>query len=274
MSKAPTWLLHVEAVLLDVDGVLYRGREVFPAARAFMAFLQEQGIPFAYVTNNSTLTARGYAERLRQRGFPAEPWQVIGSSETTAHVLRQRFPHRPPVLAIGEVGLTETLDAYGFPLTDRAEEAHIVVAGMDRGITYEKLAEATYAIRGGAVFYGTNPDKTFPTERGLAPGAGSILAALQAASDRSPVVVGKPEAPIFRLALERLHTSPERAMMIGDRLDTDIAGAKRLGLRSVLVLTGVTQTPPPPGPTSPDLIVADLAELLELWRSLHLASEK
>ncbi|NPA91344.1 MAG: HAD-IIA family hydrolase [Chloroflexi bacterium] len=258
----PVWLSRIRAVLLDVDGVLYRGQTILPGAREFMACLQARGMPFAYVTNNSTLTAQAYAARLQERGFPASPQQVIGSSEATAYILQQRFPQRPPVLAVGESGVIETLRAYGFPLTDRAEEAQVVVAGMDRGITYGKLAEATYAIRGGAAFYGTNPDRTYPTERGLAPGAGSILAALTAATDQEPVVVGKPEAPIFRLALERVRATPDEVVMIGDRVDTDVEGAKRLGMRAILVLTGVTSAPPPPGPHAPDLVIPDLRSLL------------
>ncbi len=266
--SAPEWLNSIEAVLLDVDGVLYRGKQVLPGAREFMTFLLSRGLPFAYVTNNSTLTSEAYARRLRERGFPANAWQVVGSSEATAHILRRQYPHRPPILVVGESGLEETLKAYGFPLTRRAGEAQVVVAGLDRGITYEKLAEATYAIRGGAAFYGTNPDKTYPTERGLAPGAGSVLAALEAASDRTPVVIGKPEAPIFRLALERLKADPDHAMMIGDRLDTDIVGAKRLGMRAVLVLTGVTSTPPTSSPLAPDLVVDTLQSLMELWQRI------
>jgi len=266
MTRTP-WLGNVRAVLLDVDGVLYRGERVFPEAQAFVTFLRERGIPFAYLTNNSTLSAGAYAARLRERGFPASPSQVVGSAETAAQVLSRRFPDRPPVLVVGEQGLVETLRAYQFPLVDRADDAKIVVAGMDRSITYPKLAEATYALRAGATFIGTNPDRTYPTERGLAPGAGSIIAALVAASDRQPTIVGKPEAPIFRLALQRLGTTPDITLMIGDRLDTDIAGARRLGMRTALVLTGVVSSPPEPGTDGPDLVVPDLAHLQALWEA-------
>jgi len=180
---------------------------------------------------------------------------------------------RPVILPVGESGLTTTLAAYGFPLTERAEEADVVVAGLDREIDYWRLAEATYAIREGAAFYGTNPDRTFPTERGLAPGAGSILAALEAASDQAPIIVGKPEAHIFRLALNRVQSTPEMTVMIGDRMNTDIAGAKRLGIRAILVLTGVTSEPPPPGPDAPDLVVNTLTELVGIWQGEKDGSE-
>ena len=265
--NAPEWLQNITGVLLDVDGVLYRGREILPGAREFLRFLADQHIPFVYVTNNSTLSPEGYARRLDQLGFPAVPSQVVGSAEATAHLLRKTFPSPlPHLLVIGEEGLKETLKQYGFTLVETADQADAVVVGLDRHLSYERVAEATYALRRGVPFYGTNPDRTFPTERGLAPGAGAILAFLTAASDRTPTLVGKPERPIFELALERLGRPPDQVVMIGDRLDTDIQGAKRLGLRTILVLTGVTSEPPPPGPASPDLTVSTLVELHHLWR--------
>ncbi len=261
------WLREVRGVLLDVDGVLYRGREILPGAHAFLQFLAAEGVPFVYVTNNSTLSPEAYAERLTRLGFPATPAQVVGSAEATAHLLKQTYPSNAlRLLVIGETGLFETLQRYGFTLVDDAASADAVVVGLDRRLSYARLAEATYALRRGVPFYGTNPDRTFPTERGLAPGAGAILALLQAASDRDPQLVGKPERPIFELALERLGLSQGPVVMIGDRLDTDILGAKRLGLRTVLVLTGVTPEVPPPGPQSPDLTVATLQELHALWQ--------
>lgn len=263
------WLGDVRAVILDVDGVLYRGNRVFREALSFVRFLVRRHIPFVYLTNNSTLSASGYAARLQGLGFPARPEQVIGSAEATAHLLDQTFPDHPPLLVVGEQGLRDTLRTYGFPLTESADEAGAVVVGMDRDITYARLAEATYALRRGVPFFATNPDRTFPTERGLAPGAGALLAALVAASERRPTVVGKPEAPIFQLALTRLDVPAQAALMVGDRLDTDIAGARKLGLRTALVLTGVTTTPPPPGPDAPDLVLPDLARLQKLWEAIR-----
>lgn len=259
-----TWLTDIKGVLLDVDGVLYRGNEVIPGAREFLAFLDQHHIPYVYVTNNSTLSPEQYAARLRQKGFPARAEQVVGSAEATARLLVQEHSARPTVLVIGEQGLKEVLSRAGFPLTDNGDEAQVVVVGLDRYLTYDKLAEATYAIRRGATFYGTNPDRTFPTERGLAPGGGAILVALEAATDRTAIMVGKPEPPIFRLGLERLGLPADQVLMVGDRVETDIEGAKRVGLRAALVLTGVTREPPPPGPHAPDLVARDLTELQAL----------
>lgn len=263
--SSPSWLQNIRGVLLDVDGVLYRGNEILPGAREFLAFLVAKQIPYLYVTNNSTLSPQGYAAKLHARGFPARPEQVVGSAEATAHLLRQRFNPLPRVLLVGEEGLATTLQEQGIPLVTEAEEADVVVAGLDRQITYARLAEATFALHRGVPFFGTNPDRTLPTERGLAPGAGAILAALTAATDRDPIIVGKPERPIFELALARLGLAPEQVLMIGDRLETDILGAKRVGCWAALVLTGVTSAPPPPGPHAPDLVVRDLVELRELW---------
>ena len=255
------WLREIRGVLLDVDGVLYRGNHVIPGAREFLAFLEGRKLPFIYLTNNSTLSPEDYAARLRAKGFPAQTEQVVGSAEATAHFLAHKHPSRPRVLIIGEKGLHQVLDKAGFPLTDNGDEAEVVVVGLDRHLTYAKLAEATYAIRRGAPFYGTNPDRTFPTERGFAPGGGAILAALEAATDCPPTIIGKPEPPIFHLALERLGLPPEHVVMIGDRIETDILGAKRVGLRTVLVLTGVTTRAPSPGPNAPDLVVPNLYAL-------------
>ncbi len=259
MSK---WLRDIQGILLDVDGVLYRGNEIIPGAREFLTFLQEKGLPFVYLTNNSTLSPEDYAARLRKKGFPAHVKQVVGSAEATAHFLVQKHPLRSRLLVIGEKGLHQVLANAGFSITEDGDEAEVVVVGLDRHLTYTKLAEATYAIRRGAPFYGTNPDRTFPTERGLAPGGGAILAALEAATDCSPTIIGKPEAPIFYLALERLGLPPERVLMVGDRLETDILGAKRVGVRTALVLTGVTSEPPPPGPAAPDIVIPDLFALI------------
>ncbi len=268
-----SWLRDIKAVLLDVDGVLYRGTSIIPDAHAFLEFLASHHIRFLYVTNNSTMDAAGYAERLRRRGFPATAEHVIGSAETTAHLLARKYPHRPPVLVIGEEGLHQALKKQHFPITDVADRAEIVVSGMDRSLTYDRLAEATYALRRGAAFYATNPDRTYPTERGLAPGAGAIIAALEAASDRTATVVGKPEPPIFQLALERARVAPANALMIGDRLETDILGGKRVGMHTALVLTGVTQEPPPPGPNMPDIVVQNLTELQRWWEAALTAVE-
>jgi 4-nitrophenyl phosphatase len=161
-------------------------------------------------------------------------------------------------------GLHQALEAQGFVLTDR--EPEYVVVGLDTEVNYRKLATAALAIRAGAAFIGTNPDRTLPTEEGLLPGAGALLAAIQAATDVAPKVIGKPEAEIFHTALAMLGTPPDTTAMLGDRLDTDILGAQRAGLRTILVLTGVaTRADVEASPVRPDWVFEDLEALLRAW---------
>jgi len=165
---------------------------------------------------------------------------ILTSALATAGYLTKSLPSGAEILVIGEDGLSHALTQAGFAIVERADDAQAVVVGMDRAVTYDKLAEATLAIRAGAMFVGTNPDRTFPTERGLVPGNGSLLAAIEAATDQAPVVVGKPQLLYFDLALERLGSLPESTLMLGDRLDTDIQGGHDAGLKTCLVLTGVS----------------------------------
>ena len=203
--------------------------------------------------------------KLAGYGVELEDWQVINSAEATAHYLQQRFPGGGPVFVVGESGLQQTLSERGFYHSETSERALAVVASMDRTINYEKLSKATLLIRAGAEFIGTNPDRSFPDKRGILPGAGSILALLEAASDVKPTIIGKPAPEMYQVALLRLHTTPQETLVVGDRLETDIAGAQLLGCRSALVLTGVTSeadahqwTP------APDLIASDLTRLLHM----------
>ena len=206
--------------------------------------------------------------KLERLGLTVGEEAVLTSSLATAAYLSSIALPGTPVYVIGEVGLHRALSDRGFLVTDDHTAARYVVAGHDTALTWRKLADATLAIRRGAPFIATNPDRTLPTEEGLVPGAGAVLAALQAASSVSPQVIGKPEAAIFDQAMARLGVDTEHSAMIGDRLETDILGGQRAGLRTVGVLSGVTtaeefaQADPPP-----DWVFEDLAALLAAWRS-------
>ena len=164
---------------------------------------------------------------------------------------------------IGEVGLVQTLAEQGFYLSE--EDVLAVVVGLDRNLTYEKLKKATLLIRSGVPFIGTNPDRTFPTPQGLIPGAGAVIAAVEAATDVKPVYAGKPETYLYQLALDRLAVPPQEALVIGDRLDTDITGGQSLGCKTGLVLTGVsTETEALNWKPALDYIASDLFSLLNL----------
>lgn len=255
---------EVNAFLIDMDGVLYRGEERLPGARRFLCTLEERGVPYLLLTNNATRTPRQFVQKLERMGMSVAPERVLTSAVATARYLVRAAGPGTPVFAIGMDGLRQALEEEGFVLTE--QEPEYVVVGLDTEVDYRKLATAALAIRRGAEFIGTNPDRTLPTEQGLLPGAGSLLAAIQAATDVAPRVIGKPEAEVFHTALAMLGTQPDTTAMLGDRLDTDIAGAKRVGLRTVLVLTGVA-TPEDVATSSvrPDWVFEDLLALLEVW---------
>jgi len=231
-------LTAIEAVAFDMDGVLWRADQVLPGVPALFEFLEQQRIPYAFVTNNSTKRVDTYVDRLRGLGIPARPEQVITSAVATADYVSRHYSPGTPVYIIGEDGIRTALAERGFREDTRT--ARLVVVGLDFAVTFEKFRTATLLIRAGADFIGTNGDRTFPTPEGLVPGNGALLALLETATDVKPVVVGKPEPVMFEVALQRLGTVPDRTLMVGDRIETDVAGALRAGWRAALVLTGIT----------------------------------
>jgi 4-nitrophenyl phosphatase len=262
----PAQLIRLRSLILDMDGVLYRGNAPTRGAGEFLDFLHQMGIPFVLLTNNSTLTAAQYAAKLAHMGIDAEEDRILTSAEATARHLAGIAPPGTKVYAIGEDGVHRELEKRGFVLRDDADVAY-VVAGFDRHVSYRKLAVATLAIRAGATFIGTNPDKTFPSELGQLPGAGAILAAIEAATDMTPLIIGKPKPAIFELALQKLAAEAETTAMVGDRLDTDILGGHQLGLTTILLLSGVTDAQHLAGsPIAPDLVYEDIAALHDSWR--------
>ncbi len=260
-------LQKIRTVLLDMDGVLYRGNQVLPGARELLAFLDAKDIRYACITNNASLTPAEYETKLAKMGIPMSAALVLTSALVTAHYLRQRYPRGTRVLIVGMGGLREALLADGHFVEDEAAP-ELVVQGADFTLTYDRLKVATLAIRGGARYIATNPDRTFPAEEGLIPGAGAVMAALVAATDAEPVVIGKPAPTMFQVAVELLGGEPATSLVIGDRLDTDIGGAINAGLPSLLVLTGVsTRAEADTGPIRPDMIYEDLPALLAEWQS-------
>lgn len=249
--------------LLDLDGTIYRGQEVIPGAAAFISYLKDQNIPYLYLTNNSAASPEQVAERLTRMGIPADPADVYTSGMATAAYLREHAPAGTGVYVIGEDGLREQLLEQGFVLTEEAPR--YVVVGIDRSFTYEKLAIAARAVRAGAELVATNQDAALPTEHGLAPGNGSLVAAVAVASATKPVVVGKPEKIIVRYALERLGTTANETLIVGDNLHTDIEAGANSGLDSLLVLTGYsTREEARSHRARPTHIAQDLSEWLRL----------
>ncbi|UFJ39676.1 TIGR01457 family HAD-type hydrolase [Brevibacillus humidisoli] len=225
-----------EAFLLDLDGTIYRGSQVIPEAVRFVQALKREQIPFLYLTNNSSATPQVIAERLTAMGLPTTEKEVYTSSLATAAFLRQRLAPGTPLYIIGEAGLRTALEQADFVVDDQQPQA--VVIGIDRTFSYDKLAVASRAIRQGALFVATNGDAALPTERGLAPGNGSLVAAIRVASGVEPIVIGKPNKWVVDFALQRLGTKRERTLVVGDNLHTDIEAAANSGMDSLLVLTG------------------------------------
>lgn len=228
----------IKALIIDFDGVLWRDNEPIGSLPEVFAAIQSGSWRFAFATNNSMFTPQHYQAKLEKFGVYLDHPIIVTSALAVAYALRHQFPNGGPVYIFGEEGLRSALQEAGF--WHQEKDVIAVVAGLDRRLTYDKIRTAASLIRQGAAFYGTNPDKTFPTPEGLAPGAGSALAAIEAASGTAPIIVGKPSPILFEAARARLDALPQETLVIGDRLDTDILGGQRAGMRTALVLSGVS----------------------------------
>jgi len=261
-----TELTALRYLLLDMDGVLYRGRQVIPDAPAFVQGLEQAGIRYLMVTNNSSRPARKVAEQLAQMGLLVRSKDILTSAEATAIYMTAHAPAGSRVYVIGGPGLQEAMHDAGFVVTEASPD--YVIVGIDRQLTYDKLRIGCMAIRRGAKFIASNPDRTFPAEEGIVPGAGAIVAALEACTDVAPQVIGKPARPILDIALARLGAEPARTAVVGDRLDTDILGGINAGLTTILVLTGVsTREELARSPYQPDYVFDDLTTLVRQMTS-------
>jgi 4-nitrophenyl phosphatase len=238
--------------IFDLDGTLYRGNEPIPYATETLKELRNRGALIRYITNNSSETINFYQEKLNRLGFEAHSNEIYSSGIGTAKYLTQQKIQT--AFIVGMPGLAKTLQTQGIQLTNGTTQAQAVVVGICRTFTYEWLNQAMQQIRNGATFIATNADKTFPLEGGLlTPGAGSIVAAVQACSGVDPYIVGKPNPFLVQLALQESNIEPHDALAVGDRLDTDIESGKQAGCDSHLVLTGVETQTPPGQSASPDL---------------------
>ena len=257
-------LAALDGLLIDMDGVLYRGQAPIPGAERFITFLRRHRISFLLLTNNSSLTPDQYVAKLRGMSIEVGAAEILTSAQATARYLAQKEPEGARLYVIGREGLRQALMDQGFSLVE--EEADYVTVGWDWELTYAQLKQATLLIRAGARFIGTNPDRTFPSEAGIIPGNGAILAALEAATDIQPLVIGKPHPTIFRLALAQLGLDGQGLAVLGDRLETDILGGQRMGLGTLFVLSGVTaEEGLAQSSIQPDLVFEDVAHLQRVW---------
>ena len=262
MAAKMRQLSDIKGLIIDLDGVLWRGRTFLDGVPEFFSFLRTNSMPFVLVTNNSTATPKSVAERLEGAGVQIDPVEVLTSSLATAAYLQDRFPSGTTIYAIGEDALKGALSSAGFLLQDSADGVQAVVMGFDREISWTKMTEASIAIQSGAIFVGTNPDLSFPLERGQAPGAGAFIRGVQLTTGLEPIIIGKPEPRLFDLARDRLNLASEQILAIGDRIETDILGAHRAGLTAALLLTGVTSSDQAAASKiKPDWIFDDLPSL-------------
>lgn len=256
---------NIKGIILDMDGVLWAADHPLLDMPRFFSGVRELGIPVVFATNNGTRSISMYVERLAGFGVPVEPWQVVNSAIATADYLAKLFPAGGPVFVVAEAGVIEALEEKGFFLAGENDDPVAVIAGMDRAMSYNKLAKAALLIRAGKLFIGTNPDLTFPTPYGLVPGAGATIAYLEAATSVKPVIIGKPEPHLYRFSIERLGMLPEETLAVGDRLETDILGGQLTGCKTVLVLSGVSSAQDAAAyQPQPDLVIPNLADLLPI----------
>jgi 4-nitrophenyl phosphatase len=261
-------LTTIKNLILDMDGVLWHGETAVPGLAHFFETLRQREIGYILATNNATKTVDQYIAKLARFGVQVEGERILTSSLATAAYLSERYPPETAVYAIGERGLREALKERGLRILGRwdgqnGERAAAVVMGLDRTAQYDDLAAAVwYITQQEAQFVATNPDATLPTERGPMPGAGALVAAVQAATNVTPLVIGKPGPYLFNEALRRLGSPLEETAMVGDRLTTDIAGAQAVGLPAILLLSGVTdQIGAAVSGIKPEWTFADLAAL-------------
>jgi 4-nitrophenyl phosphatase len=262
--RSPEELRAIHALVIDMDGVLWRGDIPVPGLHALFELLRSRPIRFRLATNNPTRTPEQYVAKLARMGVQVAPEEILTSAIVTARYVAGHMPGAR-VYVIGMDGLRQALIDHGLQLSD-GDAADYVVVGLDTQLTYAKLAEATLLIRAGARFIGCNPDVTLPSERGLMPGNGATLAYLQAATGVAPLIIGKPERAIFDAALEAMQVPAEQAATLGDRLETDILGGQRAGMRSILVLSGATDASQlANSPIQPDWVFESIQELAAAW---------
>ncbi|WP_182902129.1 HAD-IIA family hydrolase [Microbispora sp. H10830] len=227
-----------DTLLLDLDGVVYLGKHAVPGAPEALVTARDQGVRLAFVTNNASRTPGAIAQHLSHLGIPAAPQDVVTSAQAAARLVAEHVPGGSAVLVVGGMGLRMALREHGLrPVTTALDAPAAVVQGIADNLSYGLLCEGALAVRQGAWFVAANGDTTMPTGRGEQPGNGSMSRVIATATGVEPVVAGKPEPPLHRESMIR--TRAERPLIVGDRLDTDIEGATRAGVDSLLVLTGV-----------------------------------
>jgi 4-nitrophenyl phosphatase len=233
-------VLSLKGLLIDLDGSIYKGNTSLHYSREFIEFLRKVNIKFLFLTNNSTQLPMDYVNKLRNMDIETKEEEILTSGIATAIYLSS-LKNVGNAYVIGEEALKKAIISVNWKVLEDADYVDAVVVGLDRSFNFEKLRKANYLIRNGAKFIATNPDKTFPMENRIDPGAGSLVAAVSAASEKKPIVIGKPSPYIGKIALSKLGLKSHEVGIVGDRLDTDILFGKRLKIKTFLVLTGISK---------------------------------
>ncbi len=258
----PIQELNVKAVILDMDGVLWRQTIPIVDLKQLFDHFAQYDIRVMLATNNGTATIEGYVKKLAGFGVKINASQVVTSAMALAYLLKKMYPAGGPLYVLGEKALHDTLGEYGF--YHSTDHPLAVAAGLHREFTYDMIKDASLMIQTGLPFFFTNPDTTYPTPEGIIPGAGTLLAALEAASGVKAQLAGKPLPFLFEVCLKRLGFTPQETLTVGDRLDTDILGGQSSGCKTALVLTGIsTREDTRKWSPQPDLIVEKVSDLFE-----------
>lgn len=267
--------MAVRTFVFDLDGVIYRGEQPLPGAVDTISALRQLGHQVYFFTNNATQTRKTYITKLTRMGIPVDKEHIMTSAYATAVYLMSQGAQGGNVYVVGEQGLRDELTEIGMTLVDGSspQTVDFVIAGLDRKFTYNKLMTAQQAIFSGAAFIATNRDTTYPLDGGLiVPGGGALVCAIEAATGVSPIVIGKPETTAMQEILDLAHAAPSDAVVVGDRLDTDILTGRRIGALTVLVYTGIC-TPEMLECASeemrPDIVINCLAEMLDNNTVMH-----
>ena len=253
------------ALILDLDGVLWQDKTPIGDLTKIFDTISELGLKYIFATNNATKSIADYVDKMAGFGLRVTPAQIVNSSMALGNHLKNKFPAGGNVYIVGQPSLVELMHEAGYHHVEEPNDADTlaVIASLDQSISYEKIKTASLLIQKGIPFYGTNTDATYPTPYGLWPGSGTIVRAIETASNTKAIVIGKPEAALFVMALEKLGTAPYQTMVIGDRLETDIAGGQAAKCLVGLVLSGAStieeayQWQP-----RPDIICSNLEELI------------
>lgn len=249
----------IKNFIIDMDGVLVRGRELIPGADKFIQRLQKLKKEYLVLTNNPLYTTRDLAHRLQTSGLDIPPERIFTSAQATAQFLHSQRPNGK-AFVIGESGLTDAIYAINYVITDI--DPDYVVLGETNAYNYEVITKAVRLIEEGARFIATNPDVSGPSEQGTVPACGAMAALIEKATGKAPFFVGKPNPWMMRSALNYLDVHSEDTAMVGDRMDTDIVSGVESGMRTILVLTGVTrQTDVDNFPYRPTWIVDSVADI-------------